>query len=149
LPDRSLISDSSGNLYGTTSGGGSFPYEGTVFRLDDGHLDLAVTNLADNTVSVLLGNGNGTFSAGSRPTVGAEPVIVSSSGSMPLTIAGVTAKGNYSQTSNCVATFLPGESCTASVTFTPQAKGNLFGTLKTFDNAPVASQSVNLRGSDN
>ena len=42
---------------------------------NDGLLDLAVANSEDNTVSILLGNGNGTFTAasGSPVPVGAFP----------------------------------------------------------------------------
>ena len=39
----------------------------------DGHLDLAVANLSSNTVSVLLGNGDGTFQAQVTYAVGSEP----------------------------------------------------------------------------
>jgi hypothetical protein len=39
----------------------------------DGKLDLATLNSQDNTVSVLLGNGNGTFQAAKTYAVGAEP----------------------------------------------------------------------------
>ncbi len=36
---------------------------------NDGNLDLAVTNSASNTVSVLLGNGDGTFQAATSTNV--------------------------------------------------------------------------------
>ncbi len=39
----------------------------------DGHLDLAVANLNDNNVSVLLGNGNGTFAAAVNYAAGSNP----------------------------------------------------------------------------
>jgi hypothetical protein len=42
----------------------------------DGFADLAVTNLASNSVSILLGNGNGTFTSGSPITVGNHPLTV-------------------------------------------------------------------------
>jgi hypothetical protein len=34
-----------------------------------GKLDLAVTNTQDNTVSILTGNGDGTFTPGSTPSL--------------------------------------------------------------------------------
>jgi hypothetical protein len=42
----------------------------------DGHLDLAVTNSGDNTISVLLGNGDGTFQAPQNTAVGIEPLAL-------------------------------------------------------------------------
>jgi len=42
----------------------------------DGKLDLAVTNQADNTVSILLGHGDGTFGAHTDFATGAQPVAV-------------------------------------------------------------------------
>jgi hypothetical protein len=42
----------------------------------DGHLDLAVTNRIDNTVSVLLGNGDGTFGGVRTFRAGAGPVAI-------------------------------------------------------------------------
>lgn len=42
----------------------------------DGYADLAVTNSASNTVSILLGNGDGTFSAQSTYAVGNDPVAI-------------------------------------------------------------------------
>ncbi len=39
----------------------------------DGHLDLAVANMLDNTVSVLLGNGDGTFQPQVTYAVGSDP----------------------------------------------------------------------------
>src|SRR5262249_30897533 len=42
----------------------------------DGAADLAVTNLLSSTVSVLLGNGNGTFQAPQGYTVGSLPYSV-------------------------------------------------------------------------
>jgi len=60
----------------------------------DGRLDMAVPNCADGTVTVLLGNGDGTFTAasGSPITVGSEPCFVAvgdfrGSGSLDLAVA--------------------------------------------------------------
>jgi hypothetical protein len=39
----------------------------------DGILDLAVANYSPNTVSILLGTGDGTFTAGASPATGNEP----------------------------------------------------------------------------
>jgi hypothetical protein len=45
---------------------------------EDGNLDLAVANFRDDTVSILLGNGDGTFTeaAGSPITVGTGPIFI-------------------------------------------------------------------------
>src|SRR6185437_6214123 len=42
----------------------------------DGHLDLAVVNKTDNTVSILLGNGDGTFGTATNFATGAGPSAV-------------------------------------------------------------------------
>ena len=39
----------------------------------DGYLDLAVANYSSNTVSILLNNGNGTFTQSSTSGVGSDP----------------------------------------------------------------------------
>src|SRR5207244_11639447 len=39
----------------------------------DGKLDLAIVNSGSNTVSILLGNGNGTFTLKSSPATGQNP----------------------------------------------------------------------------
>ena len=66
---KSSVSVLSGNGNGTfqpqqTFATGNGPYSQSVAPVDlngDGRLDLAVANLSDNTVSVLLANGNGNF----------------------------------------------------------------------------------------
>src|SRR5262249_41496754 len=56
---------------------GSGPYSLAVGYFDSGNtLDLAVTNVADNTVSVFLGKGDGTFPTSSTYPVGHAPSSV-------------------------------------------------------------------------
>jgi hypothetical protein len=43
---------------------------------DDGKLDLIVANAGSGTLSVLLGNGNGTFGSPTNLTVGTTPIFV-------------------------------------------------------------------------
>src|SRR5712692_1328459 len=44
--------------------------------IGNGKLDLAVVNSGSNTVSILLGNGNGTFTTGQTISVGTNPVAI-------------------------------------------------------------------------
>ena len=41
---------------------------------DDGRLDVAVANPVNNTVTIILGNGDGTFTTGQTLSVGIDPV---------------------------------------------------------------------------
>src|SRR6266478_4324528 len=57
--------------------GGGFPW--SIAKGDfngDGKLDLVVSNYGDNSLSVLLGNGDGTFQAPLTATVGTNPAQV-------------------------------------------------------------------------
>src|SRR6266568_62221 len=57
--------------------GGGFPwYVVTADFNGDGKLDLAVSNYGDNSLSVLLGNGDGTFQAPQTTPVGTNPAQV-------------------------------------------------------------------------
>src|SRR5215467_14580046 len=57
--------------------GGGFPwYVVTADFNGDGRLDLAVSNYGDNSLSVLLGNGDGTFQAPQTTPVGTNPAQV-------------------------------------------------------------------------
>jgi hypothetical protein len=72
-----LLGNGDGTFREQTPGGfpaGSFPKAAVTGDFNgDGRLDLAVANLASNDVSVLLGNGDGTFQPESRVAVGAGP----------------------------------------------------------------------------
>ena len=55
---------------------GAGPYALAVADLGNGHLDIVTANYYDNTVSVLLGNGDGTFQQAQSFTVGFAPEAV-------------------------------------------------------------------------
>jgi|HubBroStandDraft_6_1064221.scaffolds.fasta_scaffold00076_4 phospholipase C len=79
----------------------------------------------------------------------AKSISLTNSQTVPLTISGISASGNFAQTSTCPLspnTLAAGLSCTISVTFTPIAAGNLTGTLTVNDNASNSPQTVQLTG---
>jgi hypothetical protein len=56
---------------------GSIPVSSAVADFNgDGKLDLAVANYASNTVTILLGNGDGTLTAAASPATGSEPTSI-------------------------------------------------------------------------
>jgi hypothetical protein len=64
-------------MTGPTSGVGSGPRSVAVGDFNgDGILDMAVANLGDNTVTVLLGKGDGSFTVKSTPEVGNSPFSI-------------------------------------------------------------------------
>jgi hypothetical protein len=119
----------------------------------DGKLDLAVVNQncaqlpcpGPGSVSILLGNGDGTFQAvgtSSNP----QTVTLNNSGSAILRVSGVTITGDFSQTNTCTAPVDPGTSCSISVVFTPTQRGARTGAVTITDNSPSGTQSISLAG---
>jgi probable HAF family extracellular repeat protein len=58
-----------------------------------------------------------------------QSVTLTNSGTSPLTLGTLSIKGPFAQTNNCTATLNAGNSCAASVTFTPIVAGDLAGSL--------------------
>jgi hypothetical protein len=90
------------------------------------------------------------LSAGSAlvgATSGAHKVTLSNLGTGNLTIHGVTASGDFSETDTCTGqTLLPSATCDISVTFTPSVTGIVPGALTIADNTPQSPHIVALSG---
>jgi beta-propeller repeat-containing protein/HYDIN/CFA65/VesB family protein len=90
-----------------------------------------------------LSFGNVTVGAAST----AQSVTITNTGTQTLTFTGISASGDFSSTNTCTTNVLNvGQSCTASVTFSPVASGARAGTLSISDNAAGSPQSVVLSG---
>jgi hypothetical protein len=82
-------------------------------------------------------------------TSAAQTVTLSNVGSSSLLITSIAASGDFAAINNCPAGLAAGDNCTISVTFTPTAVGNRYGTLSVTDNnngVPGSTQTVALEG---
>ena len=77
---------------------------------------------------------------------GAQSVTLSNTGSATLSIASITASGDFSQTNTCGSSVAANATCTLSVIFTPTATGSRSGSVTITDNATPATQTVTLTG---
>ena len=141
-------------------GAGSIPNSVAVGDFNgDGRLDMAVADASSSTVSVLLQPGlvsgpSGILSPATLPfapqQVGtaspAQSVLLSNYGTATLSITGITASGDFSQSDTCGSFLAAGASCTIIVTFAPTASGTRSGMLSVTDNAPGGTQTVSLSG---
>lgn len=73
-------------------------------------------------------------------------ITLSNYGTNALSITGITASPNFSETSDCGAVLASGASCTINVTFEPTASGLINGVLSIADNAPDSPQNVSVSG---
>jgi phospholipase C len=64
----------------------------------------------------------------------------------PITIGGVTATGDYTQTNNCPATLAKGAVCTITATFSPTATGVRTGTISVADSDVSSPHVTQLTG---
>jgi hypothetical protein len=88
-----------------------------------------------------------TFAAqGVGTTSASQPVSLSNSGSAALSIASISASGDFGQTNTCGMSLAAGANCTINVTFTPTAGGERSGTLSVSSNAPGSPHAANLSG---
>ena len=79
-------------------------------------------------------------------TSAAQSVTFTNSGTAALSIAALTASGDFAETNNCGGSLAAGASCTIQVTFTPSAAGARAGALTVTDNASTSPQLVPLSG---
>ncbi len=121
---------------------------------------LTITDTAPGSPQVVLLTGTGvgapvatlststlTFASTTvAATSPAQIVTITNTGGAGLTISNVTATGNFAQTNNCPASLAGGTSCSVSVTFSPTAPGNLYGTVVITDNAANSPQTITLSG---
>lgn len=76
---------------------------------------------------------------------------LTNSGEVNLTISKLALSGTdpseYTQTNNCVGTFIPGATCTITATFTPNTTGTQSASVTITDNTSTGSSTLNLTGS--
>jgi Beta-propeller repeat/Abnormal spindle-like microcephaly-assoc'd, ASPM-SPD-2-Hydin len=88
-----------------------------------------------------------TFGSQSVGTTSApQTVTLSSNGTAPLHITGISASGDFAETDSCGKGVAAGSTCTLNVTFTPTNNGTRIGTLTINDNAVGSPQTVSLMG---
>jgi uncharacterized delta-60 repeat protein/uncharacterized repeat protein (TIGR01451 family) len=75
-----------------------------------------------------------------------QTITLTSSGIGPLSIHGIVASAEFSQTNTCPTSLPGGDSCIITVSFTPEAPGNRTGTITIDDNAPDGPQQIGLAG---
>ena len=122
---------------------------------------LNVTDDANNSPQVVNVTGSGVLTAvtlspghltfpNQAVEISSAPlaVVVRNSSALPVTIAAVSASGNYTETDNCSGnTLQPSQTCVVSVVFAPALLGSIPGALTVSDNASGSPQVVGLSGS--
>jgi hypothetical protein len=76
----------------------------------------------------------------------AQSVSMSNTGGSPLIISSVATTGDFAETNSCGSSLAAGSKCTISVTFSPTANGNRYGTVTITDNAPNSPQTITVSG---
>lgn len=79
-------------------------------------------------------------------TSAAQALTITNSGSAPLNISSVTATGDFTAITTCVANMAPNGSCTVFVTFKPTAAGARTGLLTIVDDAISGEAFIALSG---
>jgi len=79
-------------------------------------------------------------------TSSAQTVTLTNTGNADLSLGGMSASGDFAETTACPSSLPAGASCTIAVTFTPAAVGTQTGTLTIADNAAASPQQVSLSG---
>jgi len=74
-----------------------------------------------------------------------QTVTLNNIGTAPMTIAGISPSGDYTQTNTCPGTLPAGQNCVATITFAPAAPGPRTGSVA-FNFASSAAKSVRLAG---
>ncbi len=134
----------------TFSPAASWARVASITMIDNAQGSPHVVGLAGNGVS----GGAASFSPSSLTfssrliytTSAAQAVKLTNTGTAPLTLANISAGGDYTETNNCPASIAVGGSCTVNVTFTPTYSGARSGWLTFNFTDPAGLQTVSLTG---
>ena len=124
----------------------ALPMSGAGFSYDTGYgfvqADAAVANLLPPQIS--FSPADLIFPNPAANTAATLPITVTSSGTGPLAISGITIAGSvFTQTNNCPATLAAGVSCTVTVTLPASPSGDYTGTVN------IVSDATNVTGGGN
>lgn len=111
-------------------------------------LNVALSGAGTQPIAALV-PGTLTFNPQQTTTTSsAQTVVLTNTGSGPLTISNISASGDFGVTHNCPSVVAAGNGCTLQVTFTPTDVGTRTGTLSiSDDNVPAGvTQTVGLTG---
>jgi len=79
-------------------------------------------------------------------TSAAQAITLTNSGNAALTIASISASGDFAETQTCGSSLAAGANCKISVTFIPTSVGSRNGAISITDNATGSPQTVSLSG---
>ena len=110
-------------------------------------ITLTGTGLAIGSPSVSLSANNVVFATpNSLSTVKTQVVTLTNTGTGTLSISGITASGNFSQTNSCGTSLGTSSSCTISIGFSPSGTATQTGAVTITDNAAGSPHVINLVG---
>jgi hypothetical protein len=98
------------------------------------------TTVSTNPTSLTFG------SQTTATTAPPQAITVTNTGQSVLTISGVAASGDFSETNTCGTSVPSGASCAITVTFTPTVGGSRTGAITITDNASNSPQRISLMG---
>ena len=110
---------------------------------------LAGIGIAPPGVSLAPANGLSFAATGVGLTAAAQTVTLTNNGGVTLTLARITATGDYAivtGSSTCGTTLAPAAACSLQVSFVPTVAGPRVGSLTFIDNAGNSPQSLPLTG---
>jgi len=79
-------------------------------------------------------------------TSAAQTVTLTNTGGTSLSVSSIATSQPFAETNNCPVSLAGGASCSITVTFTPQTRGNSTGGVTISDSASGSPQSVSLSG---
>lgn len=121
--------------------------QGSITITDTATGSPQVVNLTGSSSSVILSPSNLNFGTQNVGVVSSSQAItLTNGGASTLTISGITASGDFTETNTCSVPLIAGTNCAILVTYKPSIVGTSVGALTISDDAPGSPQIVLLQG---
>jgi hypothetical protein len=125
-------------------------FSGTVTISDDAGNSPQVLSVSGTGIAPVASLSRAVLSFGAQAvgsTSSSKPVILTNSGSAPLSVTRVSISGSFSESDNCTGAVLQAKgNCTINVSFSPLLTGTVTGEVTITDAAASSPQLVGLSG---